>query len=127
MVDGEPARVLPVEASALAEDPLLARIVALLVVAEVDGALVVVPVVSEAGQRASLLAHVTLCVAAARAEREELHHLAPVVLVRRALLVVGAGEPEQHRGVAGDREQQPVERAEAVAAKESVLTDHQPL
>ena len=45
MADGEPARVLPVEAPALAEDPLLARIVALLVVAEVDRALVVVPVV----------------------------------------------------------------------------------
>jgi hypothetical protein len=75
---------------ALAEDPLRAGVVASRVVAEVDRALVVVPVVPPAGERPRLFADVTLGVAAARAEGEELHHLAPVVLVRRVFLVVGA-------------------------------------
>src|SRR5215213_4431027 len=99
MLDREPAGVLPREPPALAEDTLLAAVVAFGVEAEVDRANVVVPVVPPAGERPGLLAHVALRVAAARAEREELHHLAPVVLVRRVLLVVGAVEPKQHRRV----------------------------
>ncbi len=104
MADAEAAGVLPVVPPALAEDPLAAGVVALAVVAEVDGPLVVVPVVPEAGQRPRLLADVALRVAPAGAEREELHQLAAVVLVRRALLVVGPPEPEQHRRVLRDRD-----------------------
>ncbi len=100
MRHAEPARVLPRVRAALAEDLLDARVVVLRVVAEVDVALVRPPVVAEAGQRARILAHVVLAVAAARAEREQLHHLAAVVLVRRVLAVVGAVQPEQHRRVA---------------------------
>ena len=92
--------------AALAEDLLRAGVVAPRVEAEVDRALLVAPVVPPAGQRPGLLADVALRVAAARAEREELHHLAAVVLVRRVFLVVGAVQPEQHRGVSRDREQQ---------------------
>src|SRR5438034_10539157 len=95
MMDGEPAGVLPVEVTVVAEDPLRAGVVAPRVVVEVDRALVVVPVVPPPGQRPRLLADVSLRVAAARAEREELHHLAPVVLVGRLLLVVGAVQPAQ--------------------------------
>ena len=70
------------------------------------------PVVLESGQRPRLLADVALGVAAAGAEREELHQLAPVVLVRRPLRVLRAREPEEHRRVLRDLEQQLLERAE---------------
>ena len=50
---------------------------------EVDRAAALAPAVLPAGQRARLLADVLLGVGAAvGAEREELHHLAAVVLVR---------------------------------------------
>ena len=87
----------------------------------------VVPVVLEAGQRARLLAHVVLGVAAVGAEREQLHQLARVVLVRRLLRVLGAREPQQHRRVARDAHQQLVERAQRVLAEQLVLVQHQPL
>ena len=55
------------------------------------------------GERAGLLAHVVLRVRIALgvggAEREQLHQLAGVVLVRRAPVVVDPGEPDQHRRV----------------------------
>jgi len=125
-VDAEPARVAPVEVALLAEDLLDARVVPVLVVAEVDRAEVVVPVVAPAGQRAGLLADVLLGVAASvGADREQLHHLAPVVLVRRVLLVVDPGEPEQHRGVARHLGQEARERSERVLPEELVLADHQ--
>ena len=127
MAHREAAGVLPVEAPALAEDPLAAGVVALPVVAKVDGPLVVVPVVAPAGERPRLLADVALRVTAARAECEELHQLAAVVLVRRALLVVGPPEPEQHRRILRDCDQQLLERAEPAAAEEAVLLQHQPL
>src|SRR5829696_4327079 len=95
--EAEPNRVLPVEGAALAEDALRAGVVALADVAEVDVAGPALPVVVEARERARLLADVALRVAAAGAEREQLHQFAGVVLVRRPLRVFGAREPEQHR------------------------------
>ena len=127
VVDAQPARVLPVEASALAEDRLDAGVVPFRVVAEANRAEVFAPRVAPAGQRAGLLADVSLGVAAAiGADREELHQLPPVVLVRRVLGVVGAREPEQHRGVLRDREQQLLEprRSDPVArGREPVVPD----
>jgi len=52
------------------------------VVPEVDVADAALPVVAETGERACVLPDVLLAVAAAGAEREQLHHLAAVVLVR---------------------------------------------
>ena len=127
VADAEAAGVLPVEPPALAEDSLVAGVVALAVVAEVDGPFVVVPVVLEAGQRTGLLADVALGVAAAGAEREELHQLAAVVLVRRVLRIVGPGEPEEHRRVLRHADEQLLERAEPLAPEEAVLLQHQPL
>ena len=111
---------------ALAEDRLHALVVVRGVVAEVRRP-VLRPVVPEAGERARLLADVVLGVAAAVAEREELHHLAAVVLVRRVLRVVAPVEPEEHRRVGGHAEQEVVERAEALVPEEIVLLEHQPL
>ena len=127
MRHAEPARVLPVERAALAEDPLDAGVVVARVVAEVHVAGALLPVVAEAGQRPRLLADVRLAVPAAGAEREELHHLARVVLVRRPLRVVAAVQPEEHRRVLRHVEQQLLERAEPVVAEELVLIQHQPL
>ena len=123
----EPARVAPCESAAVAEDRLVARIVVLRVVAELHRPEVLAPAVPEAGERPSLLADVALGVAVVRAEREELHHLARVVLVRRVLRVVASVQPEQHRGVLRHVEQQFVERAQTVTAEELVLVHHQPL
>jgi hypothetical protein len=127
VVDAERARVAPVEVAALAEDSLAAPVVPALVVAEAHRAEVVVPRVAPAGERAGLLAHVALGVGpAVGAEREELHQLARVVLVRRVLRVVDAGEPEQHRRVARHVRQERVEGAEAAPPEEPVLVQHQP-
>ena len=127
VVDAEAARVLPVEAAAFAEDRLDAGVVSARVVAEADGAEVVVPGVAPAREGARLLADVALGVAVAvGADREELHHLAPVVLVRRVLGVVRAREPEQHRRVLRDFHQERRERAERVGPEEVVLPEHQP-
>ena len=93
--------------------------------AEVDVAAPAPPVVAEAGERARLLAHVPLAVAVALAEREELHELARVVLVRRVLLVVDAGEPDQHRRVGGDRVQEVAEVPEREPPQHAVLREHQ--
>jgi hypothetical protein len=127
VVQAEPAGVLPVEAAALAEDPLDTRVVAVALEAEVGRADSSLPVVLEAGERARLLAHVALGVAAAGAEREQLHQLARVVLVRRALLVVRAVQPQQHGRVARDREEHALERVERVTAEDTVLAEHQRL
>ena len=93
--------------------------------AEVHVALPLLPLGFEAGQRARLLAHVPFAVAVALAEGEELHELTRVVLVRRVLRVVDAGEPEQHRRVAGDRVDEAAEVPERVTAQEAVLPEHQ--
>ncbi len=126
MVDAEAAGVAPGEAAVLAEDPLHARVVALAVEAEPDRAEGVAPVVAPAGERPGLLADVVLVVAAVGAEREELHHLARVVLVRGVARVIGAVQPEQHRGVACDLSEERRERAERVAPEQTVLAKHQP-
>ena len=79
-----------------------------------------------AGQRLGGLADVGLGVGpAVGAEREQLHDLAGVVLVRRALAVVDAVEEREHRRVDGDVAQQVGERAERRAAEERVLAEHQ--
>ena len=62
--------------------------------------------------------------AAVGAEREQLHHLAAVVLVRRLLGVFGAVQPLQHRRVDGDRLEEVEEGAEAGRAEEVRLVDH---
>ncbi len=93
--------------------------------AEVGLALAALPRARPAGERARLLAHVAFRVAVALAEREELHQLATVVLVRRVLAVVRAGQPDQHRRVRGDRDEEPVEAPERVAAQQPVLGEHQ--
>ena len=121
------ARVAPVEAALLAEDRLDALVVAVGEEAEVRLADPVSPVAVPAGEGPRLLAHVTFGVAAARAEGEQLHQLAAVVLVRRVLRVLDAREEDQHRRVVGDVEQEVAERAERAAAEELVLLQHQPL
>ncbi len=125
--DAEAARVPPREPAVVTEDRLRAGIVVLSVVAELHRSEALAPAVPEAGECPSLLADVALGVAAVRAEREELHHLARVVLVRRVLRVVASVQPEQHRRVLRHVEQQVVERAEAATAEELVLVQHQPL
>ena len=82
---------------------------------------VVVPVVGPAGQRPRLLANVVLGVAVVGAEREQLHQLAAVVLVRRPPLVLVAGQPDEHRRVDRHRQQQVLERAEPALAEQLVL------
>ena len=72
------------------------------------------PVRLEAGESPRGLADVELAVATA--EREQLHQLARVVLVRRALVGIGEREEEQHRRVGGHRLQERRERPERAAA-----------
>src|SRR5207244_5837444 len=95
----EPAGVAPVVPPLVAEDGLEPVVVLLRIEVEVVDADAALPRVLPAGQRPRLLPYVTLVVRAAiGAEREQLHHLARVVLVRRVLTVVGPVEPHQHRG-----------------------------
>jgi hypothetical protein len=84
------AGVAPVEAAALPEDLLHAEVVIVGVEVEIGRPERLIPLVAEARQCPGLLTHVVLGVAAAGAEREELHHLAAVVLVRRRARVVDA-------------------------------------
>ena len=107
MLDAQAARVAPVERTPLTEDDLDPAVVTIRVVAKVPRS--VVPVVAPAREGSGLLAYVVLGVADARPEREELHHLARVVLVGRPLRVLVSGKPEEHRGIGGDREKQIVE------------------
>ena len=127
MVEAELARVLPGVVAGLAEDRLDPGVVAGRVVGE-PRRLPVDDVAPPAGQRARLLAHVRLRVGVAvRAEREELHHLARVVLVRLLLDVLVAVQPDEHRRILGHADQQVLERAERVAAEQVDLVEHQPL
>ena len=125
VLQAEVAGVAPREPALLAEHGLDAGVVAVLVEAEVDLASPLLPVVAEPRQRARLLANVGLAVAVALAEGEELHQLAGVVLVRCVLLVLRAGEPDEHRRIGGHRMEQEPEVAERVAAEEPVLLEHQ--
>ena len=125
MLDAEPAGVFPAPVAGLAEDRLVARVVAFGVEAEVVGAFLVGPVIAPAGQRPRLFADVVLAVGAAvGAEAEQLHHLPPVVLVRRRLRVFGPVQPLQHRRVDRHRLEEVEEGAEAAGAEEVGLVDH---
>ena len=94
--------------------------------AEVRQADALDPVGTPAAERPRDLAHVGLGVGAAvGAEREELHQLAAVVLVDRALAVVEAGQPDEHRLVLRDGRDERVEAAEPGAAEEVVLLEHE--
>lgn len=125
MAQAEAHGVLPVEGAALVEDALRPGVVPLALEMEVVRAETTTPLVVEAGQRPRLLPHILLAVAAAGAEREELHQLAGVVLVRRPLRVLRPGEPEQHRRIARDLVQHRPERAERASAQQLVLVQHQ--
>ena len=77
------------------------------------------------GQRAGHLFDVVLGVGApVGAEREQLHHLAGVVLVRFPAAVVDAVEEHQHRRVRGDRQEQVVEVPQRLFAEQVVLFEH---
>ncbi len=125
ILEAEVTGVLPVEGALLAEDQLEAEVVPGPVVAEVRGADAALPLVAEPGQRPRLLADVLLGIAVLRAEGEQLHQLARVVLVRRAPAVLRAVQPEEHRRVRGDVQQQLPEVPERVAAEQRVLAEHQ--
>ena len=124
VADDEAQDVLPIELAAVAEQLLLAVVVALGVVGDGQRPAVVV-VALEAGQGAGGLAYVALGVAAGDAEREELHQLARVVLVGVALVGVHEREEGLHRGVGRHRAQQLGERAQRLVAQLDVLGQHQ--
>ena len=125
MLEAEVARVLPGVVAGLVEDRLHAVVVPRRVVDKRRDHSFVHPS-APPGQRTRVLAHVRLRVRAAiGAEREELHHLAAVVLVRGALDVLVAVQPDEHRGVGGDPLQKGAKRAECIRAKKLVLVQHQ--
>ena len=125
MAEAEVAGVLPAPVAGVAEERLCRLVVAALDEVDADGT----PFVTEPVQPVSgacVVVDVGLGVGAAvGAEREELHHLAPVVLVRRALDVLVAVQPDEHRRVDGHAGEQRRERAERVRAEELVLVQHQ--
>ena len=125
VAERQPARVGPRVAARLAEDRLQAGVVVARLVAEVHVPLAVAPVVRPACERAGLCADVLLGVPAVGTEREELHQLARVVLVRRPAGVLVAREPDEHRRVVRDVGEQLVEAPECAAAEELVLAEHQ--
>ena len=120
----EAAGVVPAEVPALAEDRLDAVVMPVRVVAEVDVAKALLPVVPPPGQGTGLLADVVLGVSASGAEGEELHQLTRVVLVRVPLGVVAAVQPDEHGRVLRQPDQQRLEGAEPVRAHEPVLVQH---
>ena len=123
--DTELAGVFPAPVTGPPEDRLDPGVVAFRIEVEVVAAEFGGPFVGVAGQRSRLFADVVLGVGAAvGAEAEQLHHLAGVVLVRRALHVFGAVQPLQHRRVDRHRLEQVEERAEAVGAEDVRLIDH---
>ena len=124
MAEAESAGVLPAEVPALAEDDLGPGVVAVRVVAEVHVAEALAPVVPPPRERPGLLADVVLGVAVPGAQREELHQLAGVVLVRVPPRVLVAVEPEEHRRVVREREDQRLERAQRVRPHRLVLDEH---
>ena len=127
MLDRQLDRLLPAVRARLVEHDLHRIVVSVAVEAELDPAVAVLVVRREAGQGAGLLAHVALGVARAVTEREQLHQLARVVLVRGALLALEPVQVEQHRRVLGHAHDEAGERAETRAAEHVVLPDHQTL
>ena len=100
VLQAEATRVPPAKSAAPTEDLLVCRVVALGIEAEVDEAEVVVPVVRESGERTRLLTHIGFGVSTTDPDREQLHHLARVVLVWGILRVLRARQKDEHRGVA---------------------------
>ena len=127
MGDGQHHGLLPAVRAGLVEDDLHRVVVPVAVEAELDPAVPVLVRRGEPGQGPGLLAHVTLRVAGAVAEGEQLHQLAGVVLVRRALLALEPVEVQQHRGVLRHPRDEAGERAEPRPPEHVVLADHQPL
>src|SRR5215211_2632760 len=128
MVDAQPAGIAPVEAPTAAEDALRCRRRAGR--GRSGSGTGRCPLSSRCGTpsaRGPVLTNVAFRVPAAGAEREELHQLTRVVLVRRPLGVVRPREPEQHRRIAGDGQQQVVEPPQPVPAEKRVLAEHQSL
>ena len=126
--DAHRQTLLPRPRARLAEDRLVAVVVPRGHVAEVVHAELVAPLEVEAGQRAGELAHVVLGVGAAvGAEREQLHQLARVVLVRVPARVLVQVEPRDHRRVLRHVVGELVEGPERAAAEERVLLEHQAL
>ncbi len=122
MAHAQAQDVLPVVVARVPEDALDPGVVRLLAVVAARRA-VRIPVHPESGERPSGLADVALAVPVA--EREELHQLACVVLVRRLLVRVGQREEEEHGRVARHRLQQGRKAAERMAAQLFVLSQHQ--
>jgi len=97
-------------------------------VADVVNPELVAPVDGEPGEGAGELAYVLLRVrATVRAEREQLHQLTRVVLVRAPACVLVEVEPDDHRRVLRHVVRELVEGVEGVAAEELVLVEHQTL
>ena len=125
MVDAQVDGVDAVELPGLPEHRLGSAVVVGRVEAEVVVAELRRPVVAPAGQRAGHLAHVVLGVGAAvGAEREQLHHLAGVVLVRVPPAVRRAVEEQQHRRIDRHGLEQIAEAAERHRAEQLVLVEH---
>ena len=112
--------VLALEASRVAQEPLLAVVVVVGVEEELAGRVVEAP----AGKGAGRLADVSFRVRA-DAHREALHELPGEVLVRVGLVVHAGVEPDQHRRVLRDRLGEGLERARAESAEELVLVVHE--
>jgi hypothetical protein len=127
MGDAQAHRVFPIPVARLPEHRLRFFVVVFGVETKVRVSLFG-PFRSPAGQHAGHFADIVLGVGAAvGAEREQLHHLARVVLVRFVLVVVDPVEEHEHRRVGGDGEEQVVKPAERVFAEQVVLLEHQPL
>ena len=127
MGDRQHHGLLPAVRAGLVEDDLHRVVVPIAVEAELDPAVSVLVRRRESGQGPGLLAHVPLGVAGAVAQREELHQLAGVVLVGRALLALQAVEVQQHRRVLGDARHEPGKEPSPRAPEHVVLADHQAL
>ena len=123
-----PDALLPRPRARLPEDRLVAVVVPRRHVAEVVHAELVAPLEVEPGQRPCELAHVLLRVGApVRAQREQLHQLARVVLVRVPARVLVQVEPDDHRRVLRHVVGKLVERAERAPPEQLVLLEHQAL
>ena len=146
MVHHQPADVAPVPVTGVAVDRLWAGVV---VAGVPEGRVLtlldrarrrLVPVVAPAGEGARGLVDVVLRVhvgvrpeavgerlqVRVVAQAEQLHHLAPVVLVGLPLVRVGAVQPQQHGRVDRDLLEQVVEVPDRVPAQQPVLAQHVP-
>ena len=127
MLHAQPAGVAPPEPPAVPEDRLDAVVVQIGLKAEGVRAPRLGPVVRPTGERACLVMDITLAIAAALSEREQLHHLPAVVLVGAVAVVLHAVEPQQHRRVSRHLDEQIVKAPQPAGAHHGVLAQHQPL